>query len=66
MYFTYETHVWSCVQCWGPQYKDDMDMLDWVQWNSEKITEVSEHLPDKERTGLVQLWEENIRQDLTG
>ena len=42
-------HLESCVQLWSPQYKKDMDLLDWVQRRATKMIRVMEHLSYEER-----------------
>jgi len=29
-------HLKSCVQCWSPQHRKDMDLLEWVQRKPQK------------------------------
>ncbi|GAB0187908.1 mitochondrial enolase superfamily member 1 [Grus japonensis] len=59
-------HLEHCVQCWAPQYKRDMDMLDRVQQRFTKMMKGLEHLPYEERlkAGTVQHGEENAQGDL--
>ena len=42
-------HLESCVQLWGPQHKEDMDLLERVQTRAGKMIRGLEHLSYEDR-----------------
>ncbi|KFQ58858.1 hypothetical protein N334_11144, partial [Pelecanus crispus] len=42
-------HLEHCVQLWGPQHKEDMDLLERVQKRATKMTRGLQHLSYKDR-----------------
>ena len=55
-------HLEYCVQLWGLQHKNDMDLLKRIQRRVMKMIRVLEHLPyeDRLRVGVVQPGEEKV------
>ncbi|KAK4830968.1 hypothetical protein QYF61_014427 [Mycteria americana] len=58
------THLECWVQCWAPQYKRDMEILEQVQRSTTKISKRLVGV-ESERAGTVQPREEKAQDDLT-
>ena len=42
-------HLENCIQFWGPQHKEDMELLEWVQRRAIKMIRGLENLSYKDR-----------------
>ena len=61
------SYLEHCVQFWGSQHKEDMELLEQVQRRATKMIRALEHLPYDDRLrklGLFNLKKNRVHTDL--